>query len=82
MERLEQIMDRATTKTLDILENGEPELQAVVGAWTRGVHDWQLLSGAVTERIESSSKNLNVSMSVDDVMALQERAREVLQRQR
>lgn len=53
MERLWEIADRGTEITIDKLD--DVDVRDLVGAWTRAIHDAQLLDGRPTERTEQIS---------------------------
>lgn len=53
-DRLLEIAEAGTDRTLEILS--EAQMRDLVGAWTRAIHDAQLLSGGATSRPEHKSQ--------------------------
>lgn len=56
-----------TLAAIDIAKPGDLDLRAVIGAWTRAIHDLQLLSGGATARTETRDL-----ASAEDVLRLRD----------
>lgn len=53
IEKLSQVAELGVDATLAMLNGEGVPLRDVVGAWTRAIHDLQLLSGDATQRTET-----------------------------
>lgn len=74
LDKLGQVAELGVDWAKSLLESGDDlAMRDVVGAWTRAIHDLQLLSGEATSRSETVSVDSPIDEKVDELLAARQR---------